>query len=52
MYAVALLALLHFFWMRAGKNDFAEVGAYAAIVAVLLGWRIGWRWRERSRQPA
>lgn len=52
VYAVALLALLHFFWMRAGKNDFAEVGAYAAIVAVLLGWRIGWRWRERSRQPA
>lgn len=40
VYAVAGLALLHFFWMRAGKNDFAEVGVYAAIVAVLLGWRL------------
>lgn len=39
VYAIALLGLLHFFWMRAGKNDFAEVFVYAAIVAVLLGWR-------------
>jgi sulfoxide reductase heme-binding subunit YedZ len=42
VYAVALLALLHFFWMRAGKNDFAEWSVYAAIVALLLGWRL-WR---------
>lgn len=40
VYAVAALALLHFFWMRAGKNDVAEVGVYAAIVAALLGWRL------------
>jgi sulfoxide reductase heme-binding subunit YedZ len=40
VYAVAALAILHFFWMRAGKNDFAEVGVYGAIVAVLLGWRL------------
>lgn len=39
VYAIALLAILHFFWMRAGKRDFAEVVVYAAIVAVLLGWR-------------
>jgi sulfoxide reductase heme-binding subunit YedZ len=43
VYAVVLLGLLHFFWMRAGKNDFAEVGVYAAIVAVLLSWRLWWR---------
>jgi methionine sulfoxide reductase heme-binding subunit len=42
VYAVAVLAVLHFFWMRAGKNDFAEVAVYAAIVAALLGWR-AWR---------
>ena len=41
VYLIALLALLHFFWMRAGKNDFAEVAVYAAIVAVLLLARIG-----------
>jgi len=40
VYVTVLLALLHFFWMRAGKNNFAEVGVYAAIVSVLLGWRI------------
>lgn len=40
IYAVAGLAVLHFFWMRAGKNDFAEVAVYAGILAVLLGWRV------------
>jgi sulfoxide reductase heme-binding subunit YedZ len=40
VYAIAPLAILHFFWMRAGKNDFAEVAVYAAILAVLLGWRV------------
>lgn len=39
VYAVAPLALLHFFWMRAGKNNFAEVAIYAVILAVLLGYR-------------
>ncbi len=40
VYATALLALLHFFWMRAAKHNFAEWSVYAAIVAVLLGWRL------------
>lgn len=40
VYAVALLAVLHFFWMRAGKNDFAEVAVYAALLLALLAWRV------------
>lgn len=40
VYAIVLLGLLHFFWMRAAKNNLAEVAVYAAVVAVLLGWRI------------
>ena len=40
VYAIAGLAILHFFWMRAGKHNFAEVAVYAAIVATLLGWRV------------
>ena len=40
VYAIAGLGLLHFFWMRAGKNNFNEVFIYAAIIAVLLGWRV------------
>ena len=40
VYAIVLLGLLHFFWMKAAKNNFAEVAVYAAIIGVLLGWRI------------
>ncbi|MFC5500420.1 sulfite oxidase heme-binding subunit YedZ [Caenimonas terrae] len=40
VYVIAGLALLHFFWMRAGKHNFAEVAVYAAIIGVLLGWRL------------
>ena len=40
VYLVAGLAVLHFFWMRAGKNDFAEVAVYALVLAFLLGWRL------------
>ncbi|HOZ65242.1 MAG TPA: sulfoxide reductase heme-binding subunit YedZ, partial [Burkholderiaceae bacterium] len=29
-----------FFWMRAGKNNFAEVFVYAGILGTLLGWRL------------
>lgn len=46
VYVVALLAILHFFWMRAGKNDFAEVFVYAGLLAALLGWRL---WRRCRR---
>lgn len=46
VYAVAVLAVLHFFWMRAGKNDFADVLVYAALLGTLMLWRI-WR-RARS----
>ncbi len=42
VYAVALLAILHFFWMRAGKLNFGDVAVYGALLAVLLGWRV-WR---------
>lgn len=40
VYAVALLGLTHFFWMRAAKNNFGEPLLYAGILAVLLGWRL------------
>jgi sulfoxide reductase heme-binding subunit YedZ len=40
VYAIAVLAIVHFFWMRAAKNNFGEVAIYAGILAVLLGWRV------------
>jgi sulfoxide reductase heme-binding subunit YedZ len=49
VYAVAVLAMVHFFWMRAGKNDFAEVLLYAAVLSLLLGWRLYRRWNLHRR---
>ncbi len=40
VYATAVLAIVHFLWLRSGKHNYAEVAVYAAIVALLLGWRL------------
>jgi len=40
VYVVAALGLLHFWWMRAGKNNFGEPSLYIVIVGVLLLWRL------------
>jgi sulfoxide reductase heme-binding subunit YedZ len=47
VYAVAVAAILHYWWHKAGKNDFSEVGWYAAAVVLLLGWRVFDRLRAR-----
>jgi len=52
IYLSAGLALLHFWWMRSGKNDFAEVTAYAAVIAALLLERLLRflaRWQRAAR---
>jgi methionine sulfoxide reductase heme-binding subunit len=48
VYAVAGLGILHFFWMRAAKNNFGEVAVYAALLGALLGWRLWRRWHTRN----
>lgn len=45
VYLAALLALLHFFWLRSGKRDFAEVWLYAGVIAALLLVRVALRRR-------
>ncbi|MDP3760849.1 MAG: protein-methionine-sulfoxide reductase heme-binding subunit MsrQ [Ramlibacter sp.] len=53
VYVIAGLGILHFFWMRAGKRNFAEVAVYASILAVLLGWRVAQAWvRRRAARTA
>jgi methionine sulfoxide reductase heme-binding subunit len=53
VYVVSALGILHFFWMRAGKHNFAEVAVYAAIVATLLGWRLAqYLKKKRLHSPA
>ncbi len=48
VYVIAGLGILHFFWMRAGKNNFTEVFVYAAILGTLLGWRVVQWAKKRS----
>lgn len=40
VYAVAVLAVLHFWWMRSGKKNGQEVLVYGGILLFLLGWRL------------
>ena len=47
VYAIGVLAVLHFWWLV--KSDIREPALYAAIAAVLLGWRL-WR-RLRPVSP-
>ena len=47
IYAISVIALMHFIWMRAGKHNFAEPAVYGVILAALLGWRL---WKRLSRK--
>jgi methionine sulfoxide reductase heme-binding subunit len=48
VYVVAVAAVLHYWWHKAGKNDLAEPMIYAGIVGALLGWRlVAWMIRRR-----
>jgi sulfoxide reductase heme-binding subunit YedZ len=51
-YAVGVLGVWHYWWQV--KKDIREPLVYAAILAVLLGLRLGFRYRclSRQRQPA
>ena len=49
IYPVAILALLHFWWMRAGKHNFAEPLVMSVVVAVLLALRLLWLRRDILR---
>lgn len=48
IYLIAPLGILHFWWMKAGKNDFAEPIVFGLVVALLLGLRLAWR-RPKAR---
>lgn len=52
IYAIGVLAILHFWWMKAGKHDLALPKLYGAIMIVLLGWRLAAWLVARSRAKA
>ena len=49
VYAVGVLAVLHFWWLV--KSDIREPLLYASILAALLGWRV-WKRFSRPRTAA
>jgi sulfoxide reductase heme-binding subunit YedZ len=51
IYAIAPLAILHYWWMKAGKHNFEQPIVWGTVVAVLLGLRVWWSW-SRARQAA
>jgi len=57
IYLIAPLAILHFWWMKAGKHDFSKPILYGSVLAGLLAARIlhgAWvRWRAaHARVPS
>jgi len=46
VYAVAVLAVVHFWWQKAAKNDVGEPLVYAVVVGLLLGLRL-LRWAQQ-----
>ncbi|MVW71912.1 MULTISPECIES: protein-methionine-sulfoxide reductase heme-binding subunit MsrQ [unclassified Bordetella] len=40
IYLLGVLAIVHLWWHKAGKNDFEQPLIYGAVLALLLGWRL------------
>lgn len=47
VYVVAVLAVAHFWWQKAAKNDLGEPLVYAIVIGLLLGVRLLRRWPGR-----
>jgi len=49
IYVIAPLSILHFWWMKEGKNDFARPIIFGSIIALLLGLRVFWHLRRKQQ---
>lgn len=49
IYAIGPLAILHYWWMKEGKSDFAQPILFGAIVAMLLALRVFWHFRRKPQ---
>jgi sulfoxide reductase heme-binding subunit YedZ len=52
IYAIAPLAILHYWWMKAGKHNFEQPIVWGTVVALLLGLRVVWRLSRARAQAA
>ena len=50
IYVIAPLALLHFWWMKAGKHNFSQPILFIAIIGTLLLMRVWWAARKATAQ--
>jgi sulfoxide reductase heme-binding subunit YedZ len=50
VYPVAILGVWHFWWQV--KSDIREPAIYAAILGVLLGYRVWRSWQRRQQRAA
>lgn len=48
IYVIVPLGVLHYFWMKAGKNLLLQPLIFAALVSALLGARLYWRWQSKT----
>jgi len=51
IYLIGPLALLHFTWHKAGKNDFERPIVYGAIIGIGLLLRLGFALAQRRAKP-
>jgi sulfoxide reductase heme-binding subunit YedZ len=52
IYAIAPLAILHYWWIKAAKHNFEQPLIWGAVVAVLLGLRVWWALARKPRNVA
>jgi sulfoxide reductase heme-binding subunit YedZ len=50
IYVIVPLGVLHYFWMKAGKNLLLQPLLFAALVSVLLGVRLYWRFQPVAKK--
>jgi sulfoxide reductase heme-binding subunit YedZ len=52
VYLIAPLAIVHYWWMKAGKHDFSQPTLFGIIVATLLLMRLYWRVVQQKKTLA
>lgn len=52
IYVVAILGVVHYWWMKEGKHDFEQPIIFGVIVVALLLIRVFWAWQKRSKSKA
>ena len=49
IYLIIIMGLLHFWWMRAGKQNFAQPLLISVIALILLGSRLMTWWQNKNK---